>query len=291
MFDFTSVSPQKIIGFLILSAGLAYGAAIVIIALKNKKEVQEEKGSWLLLGLGELLVYFIATLGISDFLQNTLLIRSQKLTEDKKLPGTLVACGLMPGAVIAFSLLQVENPVSLYTLLPCVLMVVLGSRAGAKLITRLDGAKIRKVMGLALIASFLVLLVRIIILGGAAGEAVSLGFWPMLPALLISFLWGVAGMLGIPMKPTGTALFLLLGLSPLSTLTMVLVIGCMAPLSGGIHILKKRLYHQKLAVASVLTGSLGALLGSLLAISISASLLNILLLIVMAVAIFSMLKK
>ncbi len=230
-------------------------------------------------------------MGISDYLQNTLIIKSQNLTDDKKLPGSLVACGLVPGAVIAFSLLHVENPVEIWTVLPCAIAVVVGSNIGSAIVNHLDGKKIKNFMRIALIASLIALIVRIIISRGTAGEATGLSAWKMIPAILLSLIWGIVGMIGIPMKPAGTAMFLLLGMSPLATLTMVLVIGCMAPLGGGVQIIKNGLYHQKMSISSVIGGSVGAILGCLFAISISATLLNILLLIVMLIAIISMFRK
>ena len=75
-------------------------------------------------------------------------------------------------------------------------------------------------------------------------------------------------MLGVPMKPAGTAMFLLLGLSPLNTLTLLLVMCCIGPFGGAVPVLKSGNYHQKLVCAAVLGGSLGAVLGSLLALSL-----------------------
>ena len=87
------------------------------------------------------------------------------------------------------------------------------------------------------------------------------------------------------------AMFLLLGLSPLHTLTLLLVMCCIGPFGGAVPVLKSGNYHQKLACAAVLGGSLGAVLGSLLAISLPAALLNILLLAVMLIAIVSIFRE
>ena len=109
--------------------------------------------------------------------------------------------------------------------------------------------------------------------------------WRLLLAMVASY------MTGVPMKPANTAIFLLLGLSPLSTLTMVLVMACIGPIGGVIPVIKSGAYHQKLACAAVICGSIGAAIGSLVAISLNAAVLNVLLIIVMVIAIISMLKK
>ena len=286
-----SVSPQKCIGWLILLLGIAYAVALLWNAATRQKAFSAERGRFLALGLCEVAVYFCAAIGISDFLLNTLILRTKRLTEDRNLPGTLVVSCLTPGAVIAFSYLGVEEPVALGTLLPCIISITLGSAVGAKWIGGLDGEKIRKVMGIAMIGSLIALIARIVIARGATGTANGFSLPILIIAILFSFFWGAANMIGIPMKPAGTAAFLLLGLSPLATLTLVLVMAAIGPMGGGIRILREKRYHQKLSCAAATFGSLGALLGCLFTISISALLLNILLLVVMVIAIVSLLKK
>ena len=284
-------TPQKIIGILILLLGIAYGAALVGNAARDRRRFAKEAGSFPRLGLWEVLFYFCASIGISDYLLNTLLLRTKHLTEDRNLPGTLVTAGLVPGAVIAFSYLRVEDPVALKTLLPCIAGIVSGSALGARLVGGLEGARIRRIMGLALTGSLVALVVRILLSRGTTGTATGLSLPLLFVAVIFSFFWGAVNMIGVPMKPAGTAFFLLLGLSPLATLTMVLVMGAIGPMGGGLPFIRSGRYHQKLSCAAATCGSVGAILGCMFTISISALLLNILLLVVMLTAIFSLLKK
>lgn len=282
---------QKIIAVLALVMGGFYGAMILLRAWRNRSAVQAEKGHFGSLCLWETGIYFCATMGISDFLLNTLLLNKLKITEDKNLPGTLVCACMVPGSVIAFFLLRVENPVQLATLIPCCIAITAGSITGGKIVTGLDSSKVRRFMTIALIFSLAAVLVRIGLSRGVPGTAVGLGGIRLGLAILLSFAAGVVNMMGVPMKPANTAVFLLLGLSPLSTLTMVLVMACIGPMGGIIPVLKSGAYHQKLACAAVICGSIGAAIGSMVAISLNAAVLNILLIIVMVIAIISMLKK
>ena len=93
------------------------------------------------------------------------------------------------------------------------------------------------------------------------------------------------------MKPAGTAMFLLLGLSPIATLTIVLVMASIGPMGGALAIIKSRNYHQKLSLAAVSGGTVGAILGTIFTVSIGATTLNIILLAVMLIAIYSLFKK
>ena len=84
-----------------MGLGILYGGSLIFLAIKNKEAFLEEKGRFPVLIASEVLIYIAASIGISDFLLNTLMIKGGRLADDKKLPGTLVTCGVLPGAVIA----------------------------------------------------------------------------------------------------------------------------------------------------------------------------------------------
>ncbi len=282
---------QRILGAAILAVGILYGVIILINASHDREQLKAGKGNLPLLAALEATVFFCASMGISDFLLNTLAAKKLRLTDDKTLPGTLVACGLTPGAVIAFSLLRSDNPADLLTLVLCGALVMLGSATGSRLVSRIDGKMVKTVMKTALVASFLILIVKMIVSAGRTGEAIGLASWKLAVAAVICFASGLLNMFGIPMKPTWTALFLILGLSPLATLTMVLVLGALCPLSGGIEVIRRGNYCRKMAVCAVTAGVAGAVLGTLLAVSLPAMLLNIILLGVMLLAIITMFRR
>lgn len=281
---------QRYIGWFLLSAGLIAGAVILAEAFRNRQRVRNERGNAFVIAILEVLVYIAATLGISDYLLNTLIARKLDSTEDQNLPGTLIACGYTPGAVIAFSLLRVDNPVETRTLIVCALSIVAGCLIGVRLVGGIDPKKIRRVMGIALIGSLIALIAKIIVSAGATGQAQGMSAMQLVIAVPFGIFWGAVNMIGVPMKPAGTAVFLLMGLSPLVTLSLVLVMGCVGPLSSAPSVLKRGAYHRKTVCAAVVFGTAGALIGTAFAISVNALVLNILLLVVMVIAIVSMLK-
>ena len=61
--------------------------------------------------------------------------------------------------------------------------------------------------------------------------------------------------------------------------------------TGGISIVRAGLYNRKLILAAMTAGSLAALLGVMLAISMNPLLLNILLILVMLMAVVSIFKQ
>ena len=282
---------QKILGGVILAIGLVYAAVLVRSCLKDKKGMLACPGSFKLLMPLEFIVFIIASIGVSDYLLNTLVARYFRLTRDEELPGTLICCGVVPGSIFAFSMLRTENPVDIVTLLACSAAVIIGTVIGSRIVSGMDGKLIRKIMCIALVVSLVFVIIKIILSAGVTGEAVGLRGVKLVIAAALCLLTGIVNRFGIPMKPTWTALFLILGFSPLATLSMILIIGALTPVSGGVSVIKSGLYQKKAVLSALTFGSLGAIVGTALAISIPALVLNIVLIAVMLVAIVSMARN
>ena len=282
---------QEILAVVLLIVGIAYGSAVLFISHKNKELLLSENGKLSVLSVAEAAVYLCASFGISDYLLNTLVFKHNRCGDDRLLPGTLVAGCVTPGAIIAFSLLRADsNPIDAKLLMVCSAFVIAGSIVGSKLVGKFDGARIRKIMQIALVCSFLVLLIRMIVSINAGG-ATSLSGAKLIVAAVACFVTAAINMFGIPMKPTWTALFLMLGLSSLTSLTLVLLIGALGPVAGGIRTLRAGIYHRKMVLCATITGSIGAILGTFFAISIPSAVLNLMLMAVMLIAIITMFKK
>ena len=281
---------QKIAGYVLLIAGISFGILVLIKAYRMRETVRGESGNVKLIAPVEILIYFLATLGLSDYLLHTLEIRGMKLADSRKIPGTLVAAAVTPGAVMAFSMLRSDRPAGVITIITCALSMIVGTMTGGFIVGRMDGRKIRTFMGFALIGSLAALIIKMIVQKDASGTMMELTGIRLLIAILFSFIWGNMSMLGIPMKPAGTAVFLLLGLSPVATLTMTLVMGCAGPMGGAPVVYKRGDYHQKLTVCAVTFGSAGAVLCSAFALSVPAVLLNILMMVMIVIAVISMLR-
>ena len=167
---------QKIIGTAFLVCGLCYAFFIGRGILRRKDKMKEEQGSLpLLMGL-EFVIYFLCTLGVSDFLLNTLTVKRLKLADDKSLPSCLIASTIVPGAVIAFSFLKAGNSVDWSTLILWMICLALGGIFGARAVDHMNGAVIKKVMGIALVFSLAALVIKMIVTSGASGEATGLRF-------------------------------------------------------------------------------------------------------------------
>lgn len=281
---------QSAAAWVILLLGALYGAALLRTAWKKKAQVKEEPGRFWQHGSCQGIVYFFTTMGFPDFLLNTALLRKLGWVEDRCLPGTLVASSLVPGAVIAYVYLQSGAMLDMKLLLSCVAAIALGSFLGARVVTQLRGETIRTIMGAAMLFSMAALLLKMAISSGAAGTATALSSVQLAIALPIVCFFGFINMFGVPMKPPAIALFLLLGLSPMATLTLVMAMGIASPLAGGVRVLRSGLYGKKSALAALSFGTAGVLLGAAFTITLDAAVLTAILLFIMAATALSMLR-
>lgn len=284
------VNMQKLLAAAILLYGAVYGLCLCVGAWKDRQGVRAEKGKFWQASLGEAVVFFFTTMGFPDFILNTLLFQKCGWVEDKRLPGTLVAASVFPGALIAFSYLRGGEPLGMGTLLLCMAAIAAGSLTGARVMTSLEGKTIRRIMGVAILLSMGALILKMVVSAGAVGTATSLAPWQLCIALPIIFCFGFINMFGVPMKPPAVALFLLLGMSPMSTLTLMLAMGVASPMAGGVRVLRSGVYQKKIALAGVSFGALGALIGTAFTVSLDATTLSVILLIIMAVTAVTMLR-
>ena len=284
------MNPQIILAGALMLYGAVYTAGLCRDAWRNKDVCRAEKGKFWQISLCETVVYFFTTLGFPDFLLNTLLFRKFQWVDDRRLPGTLVAASVLPGAWIASAYLVGNRSVELKTLFLCMIAIGLGSIVGARVVGSLSGATIRKIMGVAMIASMGALILKMVVSAGAVGTGTALLWWQLAIALPIIFGLGVINMFGVPMKPPAIALFLLMGIEPMATLTLVMAMGVISPMTGGVRVLRSGNYQRKLSLLGALFGFVGALIGAVFTVSLNAGILNVILLFIMAFTAVSMLR-
>ena len=282
---------EQLLAYAILAIGIVYAIVILIISYKKWNLVQASPGKLGILAPVEVLIFILAGIGFPDYVMHTILAKQLKLSSDRDLPGTLVGCGIVPGAILSTMLLKKGADSDINTLIFCGIAIVIGSILGSLIIGKLDGEKIKRVMQIALVLSFVFFIVKIIVSSGAVGTEVALRGTRLYIVTALCFVTGLLNMIGVPMKPTRTAIFLIAGMSPMATVTAVVVLGSLAPISGGVAVLKQEIYQRKMVFAATMFGSIGAIIGALLVISIPALILNALLIGMMLIAIILMFRK
>lgn len=104
----------------------------------------------------------------------------------------------------------------------------------------------------------------------------------ILPIIIIAFLIAVLfSILGLGGAIIYTPLFILLGIEPLSAITMALLLNMITTASASITYLKKKLVDKKIALPMILTSTFGALTGSYFASMIETRFLIILLCVIL----------
>ena len=283
---------QRILGTVFLVLGVIWATVLLTTILKQRKQFGTEPGKPLpVMLLTEAVVYFLATMGISDFLMNTIVFNRYKSGDTELLPGTVNLCALVPGTVIAFTYLRTAEPLETMTLILCTACMLAGTAFSAIFLAGMDGKKLKKIIGIALIFSMCALVVKMIVSAGTTGTASGISGVRLVIAAVVTVICGVLNLMGVPCKPTLTALFLLLGLSPMCTLTLVLVMCGLSPVVAGIKFVRSGTYHKKTVLSAVIAGTVTAVIGCLVMISLPALVLNIVLLGVMLIAIISMFKN
>ena len=282
---------QYIIGTLFLAAGIIYAVYILKDAITDKAAFNAQPGNLKVIMIAETIVYFFCTIGISDFVMNTITIRRLKLAEPETLPDCLITAGIVPGAFISFLYMRNAGAMDNLTLLVFIICLAVGSFLGSRAVGQMKGETIRRAMVALLSLSVLVLIARMVMTQGAANTEVALRGAKLVIMALTTLVFGFTNMLGIPAKPFLTTALLLLGLSPIATLALILGAVPISVVTGGINVVRRKRYNKKHAVSAVTAGCAAAFVGCMLAISLNAAALNVILIAVIIVAIISLIKK
>ncbi len=239
----------------------------------HRRELSEEKGRGPVLAAISAAVYGCAAAGISDFPLNTFVFRKLQLVDDKRLPATLTSSYVLSGTVIALIYISGGGAEG-KTLLLCVAFEAAGAVLGVHIVSRLNAASIRLVMGLAMLGSIVIILARMFAANGHAGLQEGLSGSQYLIALPILFLLGVLNMMGFGMKAPSITLLLMLGMSAMHTLTVVMAMACCGSITGGIQYVRGGNYQRKIVAAASAAGPVGAVMGSLLVSRLNPSVLQ-----------------
>ena len=281
---------QLAIGILFLGSGIVYGIYMMHSILRDRAWLHEAPGGLGVVMALESVIYFLCTIGVSDFLLNTILCRRMHLAEPEAQPDCNICATIVPSGVIAFLYLRHADAVDGRLLAVFIVCMVIGSLIGSRAVGRMEGERIRRAMVVFLCVTLLSLIVKMILSAGAAPAATSLAGWKLAAIGAEAFCAGFINMLGIPAKPLTATVALLLGLSPITTLAITLGAIPMSCVAGGINVAPRKKYNPKLILSAMTAGSAAAIIGCVLAISISAAVLNVILLIVIAVAILSLIR-
>jgi uncharacterized membrane protein YfcA len=204
---------------------------------------------------------FFDTLGIGSFAPTTALLKVFKLTDDKKIPGTLnvsMAIPVVAEAFIFMTVIKVE-PITLFSMLGA---ATLGAFLGAGVVSKLDEKKIQIGMGIALLVVSFVMLAGQLHLFPSGGEAIGLTGAKLIIAIVANFILGALMTLGIGLYAPCMALVFALGLSP--QIAFPIMMGSCAFLmpSASVKFVKSGAYDRKASMAITIFGVVGVFIAA-----------------------------
>lgn len=253
----------------------------------NKEVMAQEQASWVKSGFIGAFVNFFDTLGIGSFAPLTALLDFFKqLDHDRLLPGTLnVSCTIpvMTEAFIFIKSVEVD-PVTLFAM---VAAATVGSFVGSRTVSKLPEKKVQFYMGLALLVTAALMLLRqfgALDALGTGNEAVALTGVKLIIAVVINFFLGALMTIGVGLYAPCMALVYMLGLNPLVAFPIMMA-SCagLMPVASA-EFIKAGVYARKSSIAI----SIGGIVGVFIAAKFVTGLpMNVLTIIITAVVIYT----
>lgn len=270
-----------ILGILTVYQIVIFGHDLIV----NRNQIKD--GNFLVTGVIGFFTNFCDSLGIGSYAPTTMLLKLTKsLKNDKLLPGTLnVACAL---PVMTEAFLYIGNfKVDGTTLLSMVIAAMIGSFAGAKIVSRLDEKKIEIIVGIALaVTAVLMILSATGVITKLGANNVATGFhgWKLVVACAVNCILGALMSAGIGLYAPCMALVYLLGMNPIVAFP-IMMSSCASTMPiAAAEFIKKNEYARMPSIAITLFGCAGVVIAVTFVKSLN---LTVLMWLVIAVMIYT----
>lgn len=270
-----------ILGILTVYQIVIFGHDLIV----NRNQIKD--GNFLVTGVIGFFTNFCDSLGIGSYAPTTMLLKLTKsLKNDKLLPGTLnVACAL---PVMTEAFLYIGNfKVDGTTLLSMVIAAMIGSFAGAKIVSRLDEKKIEIIVGIALaVTAVLMILSATGVITKLGANNVATGFhgWKLVVACVVNCILGALMSAGIGLYAPCMALVYLLGMNPIVAFP-IMMSSCASTMPiAAAEFIKKNEYTRMPSIAITLFGCVGVVIAVTFVKSLN---LTVLMWLVIAVMIYT----
>ncbi len=244
---------------------------------KSETIMASEPGSYAVSGGIGFLTNFLDTLGIGSFAPTTALLRIFRQINDRVLPGTLNVSCTIP--VIAEAFLFIKGvDVEPVTLVGMLLSATIGSYVGAGIVSKLPTKKVQLTMGIALIATAIIMLLQRFGMFPSGGTAIGLSGAKLIFAIAANFVLGALMTAGIGLYAPCMALVYLLGMS--AKVAFPIMMGSCAFLMpvASMKFIKEGAYSRKSSLAIMIGGIIGVYIAYSFVKSLDLNLLNILVL-------------
>jgi uncharacterized membrane protein YfcA len=239
--------------------------------INHKDELEDN--SWTKVSIIGFVTNFFDALGIGSFATGASLLRIFKQINDRVIPGTLnvgYTIPVMLEALIFIKVIKVEP----LTLIGMISAALIGAWIGAGIIAKFSEKKVQKVMGTALVATGILMLMSQLGFIPSGGNAIGLTGGKLIFAMAINFILGGMMTAGIGLYAPCMVLVYFLGMSP--KVAFPIMFGSCAFLMpiASIKFIKEGAYNRKASMAFSTIGALGVIIAAYLVKSLPINILT-----------------
>lgn len=210
--------------------------------------------------LSGMLIFFLSTLGVSDFAVSTAIYTPTKWVSVKRLPGTLNVQGVVPFVLMAVGFIGVVK-VDPVTLLALVAAQVVGAVLSPRFVVKLPERTIKRWIACGLIIAGLFILAGRLHLIAGNGTALRLSGLSLIVGCGLQVLYGALNNIGIGSYALTTATIYALGLNPLVAFPIMMSGSALSVAAGSSLFVYYGDYDRKVASIASLFGVVGVLVG------------------------------
>ncbi|MCP1638918.1 sulfite exporter TauE/SafE family protein [Streptococcus gallinaceus] len=284
------MSFKDILLLLVVVVNAYFAVIFVKDLLVHRNEIMSEKANTIALPFTSAIIFFLSTVGISDFAISTSLYPKLNWTSVKKLPGTLNTQCTIPVAVMALAYIT-KIEVSVVTLIVCIVSQMVGSYFGAKFAVKLPADKLKVSIGIGMIIASL------IILGGkfgflpGGGDATALTGIKLVIAAIALAIFGALNNIGIGSYALTMITVYLLGLNPAVAFPIMMGAATFSVPVGSVQFVKSGEYSRKITLFTSTFGVLGVLCAVFVVTSLNTAILQWFVAFILLYSAYGMLKK
>lgn len=252
---------KVIILLLVILVNILFAYYFVRDLLAHKGLTLREAGNNIQMAISQFFIYFLSTLGISDFAIGASLYPKMGWVEARKLPGTLNTACAIPVAVMALAYISTIN-VELTTLITCIVAQVVGAYVSPRFVVRLPANIIKIFIGIGLIIAALLIIAGMMGLIKGGGHATGLHGATLVGLGVICFILGGLNNLGIGSYALTMVAVYLFGLDPTISFPIMMGAATFSVAVGGIQFVKLDAYSRKITLFSATFGVIGVLIAA-----------------------------
>ncbi|MGT2911215.1 sulfite exporter TauE/SafE family protein [Streptococcus cameli] len=284
------MSFKDILLLLVIVVNAYFAVVFIKDLILHKHEVMSEEASTAALPFSSAIIFFLSTVGISDFAISTSLYPKLNWTSVKKLPGTLNTQCTIPVAVMALAYIT-KIEVSVTTLIVCIVSQMVGSYFGAKFAVKLPAEKLKVSIGIGMIVAALIIFGGKFGLLPGGGNATELTGIKLVVAAVALAIFGALNNIGIGSYALTMITVYLLGLNPAVAFPIMMGAATFSVPVGSVQFVKSGEYSRKITLFTSTFGVLGVLCAVFVITSLNTAILQWFVAFILLYSAYGMLKK